>query len=147
MGRYYHTNNHDGKFGFGCQSSDDPAYFGMEEQEPTTVDYYLEDNEENRQVIIDKLNENYDILGIAKEDRLYKIKESSLEIEALLKKYRDKNYHEFDKDNGIRISFGDGKSYAPRNKDIELAECRVWLGLEILDDLERDGYCDLNAEM
>ena len=47
MGRYYNTNTgRGGKFGFACQNSSDPQdYFGMEEQEPTSITYYADDSD------------------------------------------------------------------------------------------------------
>ena len=44
MGRYYQTNNTEGKFGFAVQSSDDPAIFGMEEE--PRVEQVWADNED-----------------------------------------------------------------------------------------------------
>ena len=47
MGRFYHSNRFEGKFGFAIQNSDDPEIFGMQEQEPSEIEYYLDGSEEN----------------------------------------------------------------------------------------------------
>lgn len=153
MGRWYNTQNHSGKFGFATQPSNDPEIFGMEEQPQNHIDYYLEDSEENRNKIIKTLDEQYDILQIPKEDRLYEI-ENEQQVENLLAKYRSKNYHEYDeaKDDKYchKISFNfdqPHETYVPNNDKVELAECRVVLGLYILDDLQKNGYCDMEAEI
>ena len=44
MGRYYHGDI-EGKFWFGVQPSDDPKFFGAEEEEPDFISYYTEDLE------------------------------------------------------------------------------------------------------
>ena len=44
MGRYYHGDI-EGKFWFGIQPSDDPKFFGAEEEEPDFISYYTEDLE------------------------------------------------------------------------------------------------------
>jgi hypothetical protein len=41
MGRYY-NGDIEGKFWFGCQSSDDGEFFGAKEQEPEFVDYIID---------------------------------------------------------------------------------------------------------
>lgn len=155
MGRWYNTQNHSGKFGFAVQPSNDPEIFGMEEQPQSYINYYLEDSEESRKKIIETLNEQYDILQIPKKDRLYEI-ENEQQVNDLLDKYRDKNYHEYDetKDDKYchRISFNIDLNephvvYVPNNDKVELAECRVVLGLYILDDLQKNGYCDMGAEI
>lgn len=147
MGRYYNTNTgHEGKFGFAVQASDDPKIFGMEELRPSCIDYQLEGDEENIKHVKEVISKQYDILGVNKEDRIFEL--DSDKIEAVLEKYRDKNYHEYDeeKDDGIPYSFSDGSIMLPNNRDIPLAECRIQLGLTILDDLEKQGYCFLTAE-
>ena len=42
MGRYYHGDI-EGKFWFGIQPSDDPKFFGAEEEAPDYISYYTED--------------------------------------------------------------------------------------------------------
>tara|TARA_R100000329_G_scaffold88833_1_gene74620 strand:+ start:1032 stop:1412 length:381 start_codon:yes stop_codon:yes gene_type:complete len=44
MGRYYHGDI-EGKFWFGVQPSDDPKFFGAQEEEPEFISYYTEDLE------------------------------------------------------------------------------------------------------
>ena len=73
MGRYYNTNNFSGKFGFAVQSSDDPEIFGMEAQEPTSIDYYLEATDESKAQVRKVLDEQYDILKVPQEERIYAV--------------------------------------------------------------------------
>ena len=83
MGRYYETNTgRRGKFMFGVQSSDDPGYMGMNEQDRSYIDYYADRDDEQK--IRNKLDEQYDILGMPKGKRLYTYKEE--------KEY-DERYH------------------------------------------------------
>lgn len=150
MGRFWNSNNHSGKFGFAVQPSDDPLIFGMEEQEPTEINYYLDNSEESIEQIKKVLNQQYDILGIKEEDRIYHI-ENEDDVWKLLDKYHDQNYRPADDEDRANraMLYHDEKvkgGVVPIKDGITLAECRLNLGLNILDDLERDGYCELYAE-
>ena len=150
MGRYWNSNNHSGKFGFAVQNSSDPEIFGMQEQEPASITYYLDDSDEAREDIKKVLDEQYEILHIKPEDRIYEIKDEQ-EIWDLLDKYHEQNYRPYDKEKDKdQIPFWSAKyesGEAPVDKRVPLAECRVSLGLKIMDDLMKDGYCELEAEL
>lgn len=150
MGRYYTTNNFDGKFGFAVQSSGDPEIFGMEEQEPSSIDYYLDGSEEAIENCAKVIDEQYDFLGIPESDRVYKI-EKEQEVWDLYDKYNDKCFREYNEelDKGkIPFHSEKWKKGAVEVKDgVELAWCRISLGCKIYTDLVNDGYCSLNAEL
>lgn len=150
MGRYYSSNNFDGKFGFGVQSSDDPSIFGMEEQEPSEITYYLEGTDEAKAHCKKVIDEQYDFLGVAQEDRVYEIEKGG-DIWELEEKYYDSGFREWTEelDKGkIPYSSDKWKNGAVEIKDgIELAWCRVSLGCRIYSDLVKDGYCELTAEL
>ena len=142
MGRYYQTNNHEGKFGFAVQDSNDPEIFGMTEDQ-SVIHYYMSSDKKDK--VKKVLDEQYDILGIDKKDRVYVYDESK--IDKVMDAAYNKNWHTYDKDKdeGCATLF-DGKAVYPNNKDVELAVYRVLLGTKIMYDLENDGYCSLEAE-
>ena len=143
MGRYYQTNNHEGKFGFAVQDSNDPEIFGMTEDQ-SVIHYYMSSDKKDK--VKKVLDEQYDILGINKKDRVYVY--DADKIDHVLGISHDKNYHDYNKakDKEIPVAFNDGRVMVANNKDIELAEYRVLLGTKIMYDLENDGYCSLEAE-
>lgn len=150
MGRYYNTNRFEGKFGFGIQSSTDPEIFGMQEEDRTDLQYYLDGTEENKKECKRVIDEQYDFLEIPQEDRIY-VLEDGKEIWDLLDKYINKHFREFDKekDKGtIPYGYSGFENGAVELKEgIELARCRVVLGTRIYTDLIKDGYCSLVAEV
>lgn len=162
MGRYYNTNNFSGKFGFAVQDSNDAEIFGMEEQEPTSIDYYLEGTDEAKEKVRKVLDEQYEMFGIPTDKRIYRIDPSKnyeefKELDLLLDKVAYRPYDE-EKDKDIipyamddetcdKLGWKRGTSAVPTDKRYPLARCRIYLGVKILSDLEIDGYCDLNAEL
>lgn len=123
MGRYYSGNNNiEGKFWFGVQSSDDPEYFGMEEQSPQFVNYYTDDLEQAEK----SLKEIIDALGANKKklDKFFKENNG----------YNDKMLIDagFKEDSLHRL--------------IELY-ARITLGQKIVDAIKADGYCELECEV
>lgn len=152
MGRYYHTNRFEGKFGFGVQPSDDPEIFGMEEQAPSSINYYLDGDDENIKKVAEKLDEQYDILGIPSEERIYLLEKGDRgELDKLYDKFYSKLFREYDKKiDGEKIPYHSEiyKNEAVEVRDgIELAWCRIWLGTRIYTELIEEGYCDLEAEL
>lgn len=156
MGRYYSTNRFSGKFGFAIQSSDDPELFGMQEQPPAEINYYLEagDNNENTEEVAKVMDAQYDILEIPKEERVYLLQAGEKAEQPLIdleKKYYEKHYRPYDKEKDKSIIPYHSSKYesgaVPTKEGIDLAWCRVWLGAKIYTDLVLDGYCDLNAEV
>ena len=171
MGRYFNSNNFDGKFAFAVQSSTDPEIFGMEEQPPTEITYYLSGYEDNKENIEKILDEQYDILGYPKEKRIYEI-EKQEELDPLyddLSPYVYKCVKTEEVPKGI-ISYGGGNgwwkliapkelhhlsevefnqkySIIPKSNQAPLAQARITLGIKILSDLRKDDYCELYAEL
>ena len=123
MGRYYTGNNDiEGKFWFGVQSSDDGEFFGMVEQEPNYINYYTED--------------------------LKRAEQGVKECKKQLGGYKAKLDQFFKENNGYNeqmlIEFG-----IPEDKITTLLEwyARLELGLKIVKAIEKDGYCEIEAEI
>ena len=168
MGRYYNTSTgREGKFMFATQSSDDPGYLGMSENQ-NTIDYYADETDVEK--ITAKLDEQYDILGLPKEERIYRLpkptKENSLvEEDELYEKWenehlRGKVWESFHKNNfeEAKAKYGDKATHWTSDKGNEytdferepglcLALARVRLALVILTDIAEDGCCELGAEL
>lgn len=156
MGRYYMTDNgREGKFMFAVQSSDDPEYLGMHEQERASIDYYAD--EDDVPDIRKKLDEQYDKLGVPTENRIYYCKDYKE-----MDEYEDKYLHdkvfvsvshedkdamkEHEGETGWASRKGnDYTDYEIRGNAIALA--RIRLALNILSDIKDGGSCYLNAEL
>ena len=123
MGRFYSGNNNiEGKFWFGVQSSDDPEYFGMEEQSPQFVNYYTDDLEQAEKT----LKECIDALGDNKKK---------------LDKFFKKNIG-YNDEMLIKAGF--------KKEDIRqylVLYARITLGQKIVDAIKADGYCELECEV
>lgn len=156
MGRYYDTDGgRQGKFMFGVQPSDDPGYMGMHEQEPTTVEYYADEDDVEK--ITKKLDEQYDIIGIPKNERLYYCKDwqemDKYEREVLHDKIFITVYAKDEtaiKAHGgeTRWASGKGNDYVDFEiKGMPIVLARIRLGLDILSDIKDNGFCALNAEL
>lgn len=152
MGRYYSTSGgRDGKFMFAVQSSDDPEHMGMHEEPPSTITYYADDHDVKK--ITKKLDKQYDILGVPKEDRIYYLENDYKKA----KEFEDKVLHDrvfvTIKDGDERYKgqigwYNEKKGYT----DYEIpgrAIClaRIRLALDILSDIKDNGYCSLDAEL
>lgn len=164
MGRYYYSGSgRSGKFMFGVQNSTDPEYMGMHEEEPTNINYYA--GAEDVDYVTSKLDEQYDILGLEQEHRIYSFKEllrpgeNGIEKEEIrYQEWEDKYLHDkvwetvkeeevenktgvrwaSDKEGCVDLELGDG---------LCLALARVRLGLIILSDIEDNADCNLEAEL
>lgn len=169
MGRFFSTDlGRSGKFIFGVQSSDDPKYLGMEESERTYIPYYAESDKV--ETITKKLDEQYDILGVDKKDRIYLIPKADKDPEhdiwgwAEFNKYEKKYLHDkvwetFKNDEADKAEKKYGKGFTRWGGDEEgvfdvekkeglvLALGRIRLALVILTDIEEQGYCSLEAEL
>ena len=161
MGRYYNTSTgREGKFMFGVQPSDDPFYMGMGE-DPTYIHYYA--GEDDIEVVKKKLDEQYDLLGVDKKDRLYDLprnKGGTDDTEAYYKweeevmhdkiwrsVKREDMTEEEKKQVGWSSIKGDEYTDLEIGKGKCLALARIRLGLIILADIEDEGYCSLDAEL
>ena len=159
MGRYYSTETgREGKFMFGVQSSGDPQYMGMQEQEPTSVDYYADEEDVPR--IKEMMDKQYDLLGVPKEARIYYTdkdwkKYNEFEKQFLwpqvfvsvreddteeLEKYKDKVRWADDRPGYVCFEKGEERKNT-------LALARIRLGMTILSDIKDTGECWLNAEL
>jgi len=169
MGRYYSSQHFSGKFGFAIQSSSDPEIFGMEEEDPCTVDYYLDGGKENEEQVKKVIDEQYDILGFPQEKRIYTIeKEEELDplydeltlyvYKAVANTPENKTiigyggggdwYQNFPEGKGLTEKEFDKKyKIVPKKEGSVLAKCRIMLGIKILSELKLDGYCSLTAEL
>lgn len=158
MGRYYNTAlGRSGKFGFGCQPSDDPGeFFGMY---PISCQYEIYDDESgkgNEKVwrIVDSL---YDKAGVPKNERIYSFQEkldgdSDSEWELfreLYHKYFFRKATEAERKSGKNLFAGETNESPEIEafKDAYLVQSRLWLGLIILSDIKDEGCCSLDAEM
>lgn len=160
MGRYYNTDTgREGKFMFATQSSDDPEYLGMHEQERCSIDYYAD--EDDVEDITKKLDEQYDILGIAKKDRIYKHTcdkndykaydewESRVCKDKVWKTLTDDEVEAYKKEHQGKLDFWAGENNITMI-EIEPGRClalaRIRLALDILSDIAETGSCSLEAE-
>lgn len=152
MGRYWNTNYHSGKFGFGCQSSSDPELFGMTVLSDnydfdSTVDYYLEDDEDSMTQCYLALEEQFNILGVPVDERRYVFPDDDSRwayIDSLHKYVFREATMEERKD---RVCWNvDDKTCVERFDGSALAMFRLNLGIAIYSDLHLHGCCDLNAE-
>lgn len=152
MGRYYHTDSgREGKFMFGVQSSDDPEYMGMRE-DPTFIQYYASKDDEPK--IRARLDEQYDILDVPKDKRLYyskdwgdydKFEKEELEHRVWIKV---KNGSEEEKKFEGKTRWAcDDEGYTMYEREgMALILARIRLGITILSELKDEGYCSLEAE-
>lgn len=160
MGRYYNTQTgKEGKFWFAVQPSDDPkTIYHMDEIEPdeewdeesgysqSYADYESDDAESIKK----HLDEQYDILGVPKEERKYECeKEGEYVWEDLAKYYLTEQ--EPPKDASGHVACGyymgeDKPTMYPISHAKELAASRVQLGLVIYNTILTEGECLLTAE-
>ena len=161
MGRYYDTSTgRNGKFMFAVQNSDDPEYMGMGE-DPTYIHYYASDQDKDK--ITKRLDEQYDILGIDKKNRLYDMPrkdDGSDDFEAY-DKWEEKYLHdkvwkyvkhsEQSDEDKKKITWSSNKGSEYVGIEIESGRClalaRIRLAIKILSDINDEGYCSLDAEL
>ena len=146
IGRYYNTDTgRGGKFGFGCQSSTDPKdYFGLEEQEPTSITYYADESDvDNLKAKLDKI---YDLANVPQEERIYELDGSDDEYQAFHDAYHK---YFFETCRAREGNFAGENDTTEREvfTNAHLAQSRLWLGLTILTDIKDEGYCELDAEL
>lgn len=137
MGRYWNTERFGGKFGFACQASDDPEYFGMLEDPEITYDA----TEETKDTCKMRLDENYDLLKIPKEERCYYVEDQ----DQLVDYYSKCLKYAFVKDKNGKYLVGEDVC-RERYDGADLAIDRVFLGLAILSEATDDNYFTLQAE-
>ena len=159
MGRYYNTQTgKEGKFWFAVQPSDDPrTVYHMGEVEPddewdeesgyseTYTDYESADAEKIKK----HLDEQYDILGVPKEERKYKCENEGEYVWEDLAKYylTEKQTKDAMGHTACGYYMGEDKpTMYPISSEKELAASRVQLGLVIYNTILTEGICMLNAE-
>ena len=162
MGRYYSVQTgKEGKFWFAVQPSDDPRtvyHMGEIEIEPDDEwdeesgysDSYTDYESADAEKIKKHLDEQYDILGVPKEERKYKCENEGHYVwEDLAKYYLTEK--EPPKDASGHVACGyymgeDKPTMYPISSEKELAASRVQLGLVIYNTILTEGICMLNAE-
>ena len=159
MGRYYYTQTgKEGKFWFAVQPSDDPkTVYHMGEIEPDDEwdeesgysDSYTDYESADAEKIKKHLDEQYDILGVPKEERKYECENEGHYVwEDLAKYYLTEQ--EPPKDEAYKVCgyyMGEDKpTMYPISNEKELAASRVQLGLVIYNTILTEGICMLNAE-
>lgn len=140
---------------FGVQPSDDPAEMGMHEQEPLVVNYYADEDDVPN--ITKKLDEQYDKLGVPKEQRIYsydkyeeavKFEEEVLTDRVFVHVKEDDTETMEKYKNNTRWCSSKGNDYVDFEKEgMAICLARVRLALDILSDIKATGYCDLEAEL
>ena len=155
MGRYYNTNERDGKFMFGVQPSDDPGTMGMHEAEPATIEYYAD--EDDVEEIKKNLDRQYDLLGVDEKDRIYyksqDIEEYSRWEEEKLhdKVWRTVKHEDLTDEERTKVFWASNKGADYTDLEIEDGRClalaRIRLALTILSDIKDSGECALSAEL
>ena len=130
MGRYY-QGDIEGKFWFGVQKSTDPEFFGMEEQERYSIDYFVD------------------------EDKLDEIKEA---LRLCLKKLR-RDHAKLNKFFSTTNGYNDEmiidwykKQYGQEIGKNEVSYKLEWLaryglGKKIYRKVKEQGYCGIEAEL
>ena len=139
------------------------------EDDPTYIHYYLDGSEESQAYCKRVLDEQYDIVGFPKDKRVYYIDKEE-DLEPVYQENRKHIYKIVEKGTSKDIPYGGEKdwwkAFAPKelqsltdeefNKKYDvvpesdkkvLAAARIILGIKILSELERDGFCDLDAEL
>ena len=160
MGRYYSVQTgKEGKFWFAVQPSDDPrTVYHMGEIEPDDEwdeesgysDSYTDYESADAEKIKKHLDEQYDILGVPKEERKYKCENEGHYVwEDLAKYYLTEKEPPKDAMGHMACGYymGDDKpTMYPISSEKELAASRVQLGLVIYNTILTEGICMLNAE-
>ena len=160
MGRYYSVQTgKEGKFWFAVQPSDDPkTVYHMGEIEPDDEwdeesgysDSYTDYESSDAKKIKKHLDEQYDILGVPKEERKYKCENEGKYVwEELTKYYLTEKEPPKDAMGHMACGYymGDDRpTMYPISSEKELAASRVQLGLVIYNTILTEGICMLNAE-
>jgi hypothetical protein len=124
MGRYY-SGDIEGKFWFGVQSSKDPSFFGGQELEPNTIEYYFD-------------TEHLDSIKIG----INKCKNHLIGYEEKIKDYFDGRMYYNDKEMAKALKVKEDKL-----RTLLEWYARLELGKKILDCVEKNGYCQFDAEL
>lgn len=155
MGRYYGTQQFDGKFGFGIQSSYDPVeVFGMDDETSDDEDeneasFYLESTDDDLKRIKHIIDEQYDFLEIPEDKRIYIIKTQE-QVWELFQQFEDQLYRPYVKGKDQGIPYWSAKyseGVLERKPGVQLAKCRIDLGTKIYTELKQNGYCSMWAEL
>lgn len=156
MGRYYLTQTgKKGKFWVAVQPSDDPmAVYDMDDiseyEEEETYATYSDYESSDAENVKKHLDEQYDILGVPKEERKYECEDEGHYVWEDLAKYYLTEQEPPEDAMGHKACghyMGDGKpTMYPINSEKELAASRVQLGLVIYNTILTEGICILNAE-
>lgn len=144
MGRYWNTERFDGKFGVGCQGSDDPEIFGMYEEQCI----HYEATEDAIPQCEETLRKQYDLLKIPAAERYWQVEDED-ELEKIFDKYHDYAWELCDEGQGhwgYIDEDGEMVHEKERFDGSALALYRIFLGLAILSELKVNSFCSLEAE-
>lgn len=155
MGRYYNTDSgRSGKFMFGVQSSGDPEVMGMREQAPTSVFYYAD--KEDVEEIRGSLDEQYDLLGVPTDERIYYAKDMAEYDKYENEHLADRVWITVREDNEAEMAKhkNEARWYSEKEGCVAfeipghaLPLARIRLAINILSDIKDEGYCSLEAEL
>ena len=161
MGRYYYFNSgREGKFWFAVQPSTDPKdIYGMNEVPADDADQgeddgygecYVDYECYDAERIKKRLDKQYDILGVPKDERKYELDDVGNYVWEDLAKYylTEKQTKDAMGHTACGYHMGDDKPVMyPISSEKELAASRVQLGLNIYNELKQKGYCMMTADL
>ena len=154
MGRYYNmeSGDFDGKFGFGVQASDAGRRFGM--GEPNTIILYTD----NEKAVLDEINEIFKAMGVPKKDRRVDFSKEENPQEAIYQWAKDINLwgyavkdiprEEAEKTGRQSIYSSDKEGFVgvPKSRELLGDYYDLMLGIQIYNDVIRNGYCEMTCE-
>lgn len=158
MGRWYRTTEgREGKFAVCRQPSTDPEdFFGLEECEPTEIEYHADGSQEEE--IRNKVDQLYDKLEVPKEKRVYYYS-GDMPLESWYDMMEEYTYIKINKAEVKRYEKLRGKMpdefyCSDKHKTLiekidgsSLCMSRIKLGITILSDIKDSGECWLTAEI
>lgn len=141
MGRYY-SGDIEGKFWFGVQNSDDASFFGGEQSEPNTINFYF--TEDDKEDVDNGIKKCISELGDykAKLDEFFEKNNGYNDV--ILAEYLGLSKH-----NKV-VKREDGSEYVSDNPaldDLLTWYARLHLGEKIQKCLEEKGSCSFEAEL
>lgn len=156
MGRYYNSTSGDinGKFGFGIQGSDAGTRFGMDEIHDHITLYT-----DNADEVLEEINNIFNSMGVPEKDRQVDFSESK-DICFAVREWSEKvnlwGYAveeipevEFNPDRDGNRYHSDKEGYVGRVKSKQNLKdyYDLLLGIEIYNDILKNGYCELECEI
>lgn len=130
MGRYY-SGDIEGKFWFGVQSSDDPEFFGMKEQDRQYIDYFIDEEDldeikDGLRCCLEKLRHDH-----AKLSKFFE-QTNGYNEQMIVDWYKN----QYGQEVGVQEVYAKLEWYA-----------RYGLGKKIYRRVKEQGYCGIEAEL